>query len=94
MGPKLLDQLCVLPVSTQSAALKLTCVLHATPSLGSELDAAHMAGSVLSATLRSVLSAEQQLTHHFPSKPSWYQHSEASGQQLPDTDAVGVPPSL
>lgn len=27
-------------------------------------------------------------------RPSWYQHTGASGQQLPDTDAVGVPPSL
>lgn len=24
-------------------------------------------------------------------QPSWYQHTEATGQQLPDADAVGVP---
>lgn len=26
-------------------------------------------------------------------QPAWYQHTEASGQRLPDTDAAGVPPS-
>lgn len=53
-----------------------------------------MARLVLSVTVTSALPAEQQLTHHFSFRHSWYQHTEASGQQLPDTDAVGVPPFL
>ncbi len=84
---------CAASMNTVCSTKTHLCITQtqSTLSLRSELDVAHMARLVLSVTVRSALPAEQQLTHHFP---SWYQHTEASGQQLPDTDAVGVPLSL
>lgn len=86
--------LSVLRVLTQSAALKLTCASHRHTLITFRAGYGPH-GSPRAVSHRKVgpprrTAAYTSLSLH----PAWYQHTEASGQQLPDTDAVGVPLSL